>query len=259
MQQQNALCQPLAAGEPVFGARAKTHAPALIEVYGSLGLDFVWLDFEHGGPSPADAQHLEHCCRAAAVGDTELLVRLPKGEPTLVRKLLDTGVRNVLIPRVEDVDDIQPALKAARFDYDGGPGQRGFAGARVSGWGDHPASYARLEDENVLVGAQIESLTGLENLSEILALPALGFVQIGHGDLAISMGRPMQADHEDVQAAISTILEHCLEADVPVGRVPADVADAREARDAGYQILRLGDEVEGARSLLTDRLDALKR
>ena len=254
----NRIRNRLEKGEVAMGARVKTHAPALIEVYGQLALDFVWIDFEHGGPSPEHAGYIEGLIRAADSAEIDLLVRLPTGAPHVVRKQLDAGVRTVLIPRVDGPEDIRPAVEAAYFTYEGEPGQRGFAGGRVSGWGNHADTYAEDEDASVLIGAQIESQAGIDHLDEILAIPGLGFINIGHGDLAVSLGHPLNPGHAEVQGAIDSVRRACHAAGVPIGRIPADVDDAVDAMDAGYQLLRLGDEIEGARQLLGNRLDALR-
>jgi 2-dehydro-3-deoxyglucarate aldolase len=82
----------------------------LVEVFGDLGLDFVWLDFEHTGPSAYDSKVFENLTRAAEGAGTELLVRTPSGDPEIIRKILDTGVRNLLIPRIETAEEVKRAV-----------------------------------------------------------------------------------------------------------------------------------------------------
>jgi len=77
----NAFRAAIENDETVFGAACGTFSPTVIELLGNLGLDFVWLDFEHGGPSPYDSTVFEELTRAAEAGDIELLVRIPKPEP----------------------------------------------------------------------------------------------------------------------------------------------------------------------------------
>lgn len=81
-------------GDVVLGISEDAYSPALVELYGELGLDFVWIDFEHAGPSPWDGTMIEQLLRASELTGTELLVRVPVNEPALVRKTLDAGVRN---------------------------------------------------------------------------------------------------------------------------------------------------------------------
>src|SRR6056297_399993 len=112
MRTENGLRRALEAGETVFGAAAATYSPTVVEILGDVGLDYVWIDLEHGGPSPYDSTALAELTRAAEAGGIELLVRLPKPEPALVRKVLDAGVRTVLLPRIETAEQLRPAVEA---------------------------------------------------------------------------------------------------------------------------------------------------
>ena len=245
----------LAGGDPVFGARANSFSPDLVEVYGGLGLDFAWIDLEHGGPSADDAERLEHLVRAATGAGVDLVVRLPSNDPPGVRKVLDTGVRTVIVPRVETAADVRRAARAAFYTYDGDPGERGVAHARGSSWG--AALDTDREDESVLVGAMVENRTAVENMDEILSVPGLGFAYLGPGDLGVSLGHPGESGHPEVREAIDAARDACVEAGVPVGVSVTSAEDARNALDAGYRLVRLGDEMEAVRKLVGDRLDAV--
>jgi 2-keto-3-deoxy-L-rhamnonate aldolase RhmA len=253
----NPLQAAVESGEPVIGARTRTFSSTVIEVYGELGLDFVWLDFEHAGPSPYDSQLLEDLARAAETGDVELLVRLPGGDPGLIRKVLDAGMRNVIIPRVETAAEVERSVKAGRFRYDGGAGERGFAAGKPAKWGMDTDGYASREDESVSVGVIVENATALDNLEAILSVPELGFAFVGHQDLSVSLGYPQQPDHPDVQSAIETIRDACLERGVPLGGSVSDVDAANERLSEGYSFVRIGDELEATRKTLSRRLDEL--
>jgi 2-dehydro-3-deoxyglucarate aldolase len=111
----NDLAAILDDGDAALGILDNTYSPTLVEFYGELDLDFVWLDLEHGGPDPWDWSQLEDLLRAAERTDIELLVRLPDTDPTLVRKALDLGVRNVFLPRVETAEEVRDAVRSARF------------------------------------------------------------------------------------------------------------------------------------------------
>ena len=259
MRVENGLRGALEAGETVFGAACATFSPTVIELYGHLGLDFVWLDFEHGGPSPYDSTVFEELTRAAETGGIELLVRIPKPDPALVRKVLDAGVRTILIPRIETADQLRPAVEAAHFAYDGGVGDRGVGVGRTSEWAGYVDSHIGGEDDQVLVGTMIENTRAVENIEEICAVPELGFAFIGPADLSMSMsgGEPLDKHPEQLQAAIDRTREACLAAGVPVGRIHNDPADARQAVDDGVQIVRLGGDTGAIRSVLADRLAAV--
>lgn len=256
MEQRNTLRQTIEEGGAVFGARSSTFSPALVEVYGSLGIDFVWLDFEHMGPSPYNSHMFENLARAAETSGTELFVRLPSGDPPLIRKVLDAGVRNILIPRVDDATEVRKAVEATRFVYDGSPGQRGRASSRFSTWGTK-SQYVQTEDEEVCLGVMIEKMTAVENLEEILKVPELGFVFIGPSDLAAQMGHPTAKNHPEVEAQIEAIETACLDADVPLGGIRNQPEAIEAAVDQGYQILRIGGDLDAVEATISRRLDAI--
>lgn len=257
MDQHNAFRETIADGGAVYGARAITLDPNVVEVYGQLGLDFVWLDFEHTGPSPYDSTVFENLTRAAEAGGTELLVRLPSGDPPLVRKVLDAGVRNVLVPRVDSAAEVRRAVEAAHFRYDGGPGERGKASSRSSEWGG-AENYVEREDDAVCIGAMIEKTTAVADLEDILAVPDLGFVFVGPSDLSAQMGHPTNKTHPEVQEQIAAIRDAALSAGVPLGAIRNDPDEAAAAVEAGYQVLRIGGDLEAVRTLLGDRLARLR-
>jgi len=259
MRTENEFRRALERGETIFGASCATFSPTVVETFGNIGLDFVWLDFEHGGPSPYDSTVFEELTRAAEAGDVELLVRLPSPEPPLVRKALDAGVRTILLPRIETADELQRAVEAAHFSYGGDVGDRGVGIGRTSQWAGYVDSHIGGEDAEVLVGTMIENERAVENIEDILAVPELGFAFVGPADLAMSMseGEPLEKNEEAVEAAIDRTLEACLAADVPIGRIRNDVTAAREAADAGYQIVRIGGDVGAISTALRNKLDEL--
>jgi 2-dehydro-3-deoxyglucarate aldolase len=260
MRTENGLRHALENGETVFGASAVTFSPTVIETLGSIGLDFVWLDFEHGGPSPYDSTVFEELTRAAEVADVELLVRLPEPEPALVRKVLDAGVRTILLPRIETAGELGRAVEAAHFAYDGDVGDRGVGIGRSGNWEGYTDGFIGGEDGEVLVGTMIENERAVENIEDILAVPRLGFAFVGPADLAMSMsgGDPLEKSPEQVSAAVDRTLEACLDAGVPIGRIRNDAGEARDAVDAGYQMVRIGGDVSAIRSTLGGRLDELR-
>jgi 2-dehydro-3-deoxyglucarate aldolase len=251
----NDLAATLDDGDVALGVLENTYSPTLVEFYGELGLDFVWVDLEHGGPDPWDAGRLEDLLRAAERTDVELLVRLPDVDPTLVRKALDLGVRNVFLPRVETAAEVREAVRSARYRYDGGPGDRGLAAPRARRWG-LADDYVATEDRETLVGTTVETRAAVENLDAILDVPELGFVFAGPLDLSVSLGHPGELDHPDVRAAVERVRSAAVDADVPLGGLGFGMDDVTEKAADGYQILNVGSTTGALRETLTRWLDA---
>lgn len=260
MQSANSLRSTLESGNIAFGAQTVTHQPSIVEVYGDVGLDFVWIDFEHIGPAPYNGNYFEDLTRAADVSGTELLVRLPQSDPALIRKTLDAGVRNVLIPRIETADEVRRSVEASRFSYDGAVGERGIAASRASSWGDNlDDDYVRTEDQHTSVGVMIENETAVDNLDEILQVPELGFIMIGPADLSVSLGHPLEFDNPKVASAIDGIKQACKKHDVPIGMITSSKEETKEAVADGVQLIRINSgEIGAIRSQLTEQLDQLE-
>lgn len=257
MDRQNTVRESLEAGRPVYGAATGTCSPAMVEVYGELGMDYVWVDLEHAGPSPYDSRIFEELTRAAEVAGTELLVRLPSSAPHLIRKVLDAGVRTLLIPRIESAAEVREAVEATRFHYEGSPGERGIGKGRVSAWGADFSDHAQREDDAVLLGVMIENRTAIRNLEEILEVPELGYVFVGPSDLSVSFGKPLEKGDSEVRTGIKRIETVTADSDVALGGIASDSENAHEMLDRGYQLLRIGDEIGAARNVLGERLDEL--
>lgn len=243
----------------LYGAGVTTFSPTMVEVYGDLGLDFVWVDLEHAGPSPSDSEALASLTRAADVANVDLVVRLPSGDPPLIRKVLDAGVRTIVLPRVETAAEVERATEAARFTYDGHPGERGVGIGRANVWGGEISeTYPDREDASVAIGAMIEHRRAIECVDDILAVPGLDFAFLGHYDLAVSFGT---ADPDDprVQERIATYRAACRNAGLPFGRnVSAPGPDVvADAEAAGYRLLLVGNDVDAARRTFSDLLESL--
>ncbi|GAA0647304.1 HpcH/HpaI aldolase family protein [Salarchaeum japonicum] len=251
----NELRETLDSGGVALGVLDNAYSPTLVEFYGELGLEFVWLDFEHGGPDPWDAREVEDLLRAAERTGIELLVRLPDTDPTLVRKALDLGVRNVFLPRVETADEVEAAVRSARFTYDGRPGKRGLGSPRARRWGA-TENYVEREDAETVVGTTIETREAVENIDDILSVPELGFVFLGPLDLSVAYGHPGELDHPEVRDALETVRSAAIDANVPVGGLGFGMDDVNEKVDAGYQILNLGSTTGALKGAVEGWLDA---
>ena len=243
------LGRRLSDGELVRGVGVTTFDPAVVETAGDAGMDFVWLDFEHKGPSPSDSPTLENLARAAERTETELLVRTPTAEPWLVRRVLDAGVSNLLLPRVTSAAEVRRTTHATAFDYDGSPGGRGGAVSFASGWGREGYEPA---NDSPTVGVMLETAEAVEHLTEILAVPGLDFAYVGQVDLSISLGHSFETDHPEVREAINAIRTECEAANVPLGRSVSDPEAVPDAVDDGWQLLRYADEIDALRQRLAE-------
>lgn len=260
----NRLKERFDTNQVAVGASCALFSDAVVEIFGDLGLDFVFMDYEHNGTSIWDSLALEGLTRTAETTGIEPIVRIPSGtrdtHPALVRKVLDTGIRNIIVPRIETPAEVRRAVAAGRFRYDDGVGDRGAGSARGSKWGaGRDDGWIDREDNLTLVGIMIENTTAVDHIDEITTIPDLGFVIIGSSDLSISLGRPFDRDHDAFQDAVETVRAACRRNDVPYGQMGVPLAEAVETVDAGGRLLNIGSDVNAIRTFIRNTHENLDR
>ncbi|MHB1134065.1 MAG: HpcH/HpaI aldolase family protein [Chloroflexota bacterium] len=247
----NKAKERLKEGKPIYGVGLTFPSAAIVELCAYAGFDYVRIDCEHG---PMDPMAVEDMVRAAEAAGITPLARPPANNFHEVLRLLDAGVQGVLTPHIETKADAEQAAKAARYYPQG---ERGMAGARWThyGTGGPMAELIKQANESVLLMALIESATGVQNLDDILAVPGIDLVQVGHMDLSQSLGLPAQITHPTVQEHIDRILKKSLAAGKYVGMIANDADSARQLVERGFRLIEFSAAqlyVGAGRSLLKD-------
>ena len=107
-----------------------------------------------------------------------------------IAKHLWAGSQGILIPSCNSAADAEAVVKGVKFPP---LGERGLAGDRWCNWnlgdGNLAESVAEAND-NTVVGVQIETVEGAENLDAILAVEGVDFVFLGPTDLSAAIGLP---------------------------------------------------------------------
>lgn len=257
MKAENTVRSKLEQDAPVFGVRIRSFSTTLLQILGQVDVEYGYLDLEHAGFSPYDSVELERMQMAADKAGITLIVRIPGSEPSMIRKVLDSGIRTIVIPRIETADEVKRCIRASRFNYNGNPGERGFGTAPTNDWGVRPEGYTANEDASVFVGIMIETVEAVENIQKITSVPGLGFVKIGAGDLSVSLGMAQQYNSSEVQQKIKKIEDACRSNGVPLGRGVSTVKEAKQAIEDGYLLVEIGGDVEIFRNTLKKRIEEM--
>ena len=222
----------LRAGEPVFTTGLRFHAPRLVELLARSGADQIFLDAEHGPLSEAECEEM---VRAADLHDVPVAIRVPANLPHVILRYLDIGTSAIMVPHVTTRADAERAVAAVKYPPEG---TRSFApgrGGELLRLG--PAEYVRRANEETLVYALFEDVTGVDEIDAICGVPGLDGVAVGAYDLAASMGHPGEPWREDVQAVVERVRETCRRHRMPFGTVPRDRADLRRQIERGCQLI----------------------
>ena len=168
-----------------------------MECVAHSGFDWLLLDMEH---TQSNLDTISTQLLALRTSPSAAVVRVPSNDMAFIKRLLDAGTTNLMIPNIRNAAEAKEAVSYTRFAPEG---VRGVAGStRGGGYTRYKDYMARANDEIALV-LQIESREALDDLDAICRVPGVDAVFIGPSDLAASLGHRGNSGHPDVQAAIS--------------------------------------------------------
>ena len=189
--------------------------------------------------------------------DAAAIVRVPWNDQVLIKPVLDLGADGVIVPMVQNAEDVSRAVAACRYPPEG---VRGFGPLRPLNYGRlDAAEYCSEANDSLIVIVQIEQQSAVENIEEILAVPGLTSVAFGPQDLAASFGLRTQPRHPDVRAAMETVIDKARLANIPVGvSIGNDPEWLCELVDMGIQWLSMGVAGISRRSVLLPKAESAR-
>jgi 4-hydroxy-2-oxoheptanedioate aldolase len=228
----------LLAGQTVYGTFIRYPDATLVETLAHHDWDFLLFDGEHGTIEPRDCEAM---ARAAELLEVTPVVRVPANQPHIILRFMDSGVHACQIPWVNSALEADNAVQSVKY---GPRGKRGLAGVtRAASHGQRGAltDYVQQANTETMVIVQVETVTAVENLEAMLAVPDIDVFFVGPNDLAHSMGLPGQVQDPRVQTMIESIFAKVLAAGkIPGIQVPnVDAARAWKAKGARYITIQL--------------------
>ncbi len=222
----------LRSGKPSIGSWMQIPHPAVAEIIGQAGYDWVAVDMEHGA---VGAHQLPDLFRALELGGTLPLARIAQGEPKDCKQALDAGAGGVIVPMIESAEQLLRVRDACRWPP---AGRRGVGFSRANLFGKHFEAYAE-EAQAPLLVAMIEHASAAADLPAILAVEGLDAILVGPYDLSASLGMTGAFDRPEFVAVIERIVAACQAGGVPFGMhvVMPDRAMLQMRVDQGYRFL----------------------
>lgn len=227
----NSFRRAVRGGETLIGCWASLASPIVTELLGIIGFDWMLLDAEH---APNDVLTLIPQLMALKDSPSAPVVRPPANDSVFIKRLLDSGFSNFLVPFVDSADDAARAVAATRYP------PQGIRGVSVSHRGNRyatVANYFDIANDNVCVIVQIESRKAIENIDAILAVDGVDAVFVGPSDLAVAYGHIGNPNHPDVQQAIARVFERAEAAGKPSGILAPVQADAERYLSMGCRVV----------------------
>ena len=232
----------IAAGKQLIGCWCSLGSPITAEVLGLAGFDWLLLDGEH---APNDVLSLIPQLMALKDSASAPVVRPSCNDVVEIKRLLDAGFYNFLVPFVQTAEEAQRAVSATRYPPEG------VRGVSVSHRGNQYGAvkdYFDLANDHVSVMVQIESRAGVAAAAEIAAVDGIDALFIGPSDLAAGHGHLGNSNHPEVQEAIKTVFAAARAAGKPVGILTPVEADARRYIELGATVVAVGSDLGAFRT-----------
>lgn len=227
----------LARERVLIGCWLSLGSPITTEVLGVAGFDWLLLDAEH---APNDVLTLIPQMMALKDSVSAPVVRPPWNDTVIIKRLLDAGASNFLIPFIESAEQAQAAVAATRYPP---AGVRGVSVShRGNRYGAAPDYFQQVND-HISVLVQIESRAGVEAAAQIAAVDGIDCLFIGPSDLAAAYGHLGNAAHPEVQQAIADVHGAAQAAGKATGILAPVEADARRYIGMGMNFVGVGSDL----------------
>ena len=232
----NPIKDRLAAGDILYGGWAGMGSTVATEIFGHMGFDWVLVDGEHGNNDYASfvSQLL-----ALNTGPAAAFVRPESNNPVLLKRLLDLGFYNFMIPMIENAEHALKAVEATRYPPQG---IRGVSVSTRSNRFGLQSDYFSKINSRICVIAQIETLKSVDHVESIASVDGVDCLFIGPQDLAASIGHLAKPSDESVQALIKEAAQRINASGKPAGILAGDEREALRYLEWGFKFIGVSSD-----------------
>ena len=249
----NSFRRDLQARKQLIGCWVSLASNISTEILGYAGFDWLLVDGEH---APNDMSSFISQLQALKDSSSAPVVRPPWSEPVIIKRLLDIGFYNFLMPWIETAEQARAAVAATRYPPQG---MRGMGTGHRSNRYGYVADYFTTINDNISVMVQIESAKGVDSAEAIAAIDGIDALFIGPSDLSAAMGFMGQPNHPDVQAAMARVLAAGNKHQKAVGILAPVEDDARRYLAQGMTFVAVGGDVGLLRTASKGLADKFKQ
>jgi len=219
------------AGKLQYGVGQETTSAEVAEILATSNFDWLFIDGEHGGHTVTTILDI---ARAIAAYDMTPVVRIPQAGTGIIKQLLDGGIQNIIIPKVETGEEIEDIMYWASYAP---RGNRGFGASavRAGRFNRHPDYLERNVDE-ICILPQIESVRGWENLEAIINI-----------------------FHPEVEAAMDDMIKRIHALGKPVGTIALTTEQFKRFVNLGISFIVLGGDTAFLTTAADNTLDTYKK
>ncbi|MCB0602464.1 MAG: hypothetical protein KDC28_14600 [Saprospiraceae bacterium] len=206
------------------------------EIMARSGFDFCTIDVQHGLMDYETGLHM-----LQAIGNTKALpvIRVHDNAVPNLMKWLDAGALGLILPMIDGPEQLKEALSACYYPPQGNRSHGPTRAAFVT----HP-DYRHQVSGDLLIFAQIETASGLNQVEAIAAVPGLKGLYVGPYDLSICLGRPKLADLSDpvLWSALERIAAAAQKKELLLGIHTSDTSRIPDLHALGFHIFSTGSD-----------------
>ncbi len=233
----NQLKNNLMEGNSQIGCWLSLGSGAAAETCACAGFDWLLIDTEH---SPTELSEIHHQLQVINGYDVSAIVRAYWNDAVFIKRLLDLGVQNLLVPYVQSASEAKRAVEAVRYPPRGNRGVSGNSRANLYG---RVADYFEHADDEICLMVQVESQIAISRVKEIAAVDGIDVIFIGPADLAADMGFLGFPNHSEVKKVISGAIKEITGAGKIAATLAFDPEIALEWMNQGARLLAVNSDM----------------
>jgi 4-hydroxy-2-oxoheptanedioate aldolase len=193
----------LRSGECCIGAQLGLTDPAVVEIFGRAGYDWISVDVEH---APFTIEMVKLMLQVAVGTPTVLLARPQKLDYDEIGRYLDIGSPGVMCPFINRREE---AARLVEYCHYPPGGNRGWGPRRAVSYGLDADEYLAKANAAMLCFPIIETPEAVEHIDEILSVDGIDAVVMGPMDLSMSLGCFKKFDDPLFTSAFETVRAAC--------------------------------------------------
>lgn len=249
----NQLKQALNDNRMLVGTFVKTPSMMLAEVLALTDLDVCCIDAEH---SPFDRSVIDAMILGFRAHDKAVVVRIPDHSSAHILNALDCGASGIVVPHVSTAEMAKKIVKDAYYGESG----RGYAGSsRFASYTNTPLPQNIVNNrEGTSVIAQIEDLSALDCIDDIMSVDGIDCFFIGIMDLTVALGET-SASSPIVEKAVKKIIGSASKYKRCTGMFVPKVSDVPRWRSLGVSLFLQSSDHGFIKQGANDIVAALKQ
>lgn len=250
----------LRAGKPKFGVFLNSANSLLAGQFSHSGYDWLLIDTQH---SPVDSMTLSHMINSIRTGPAKIMVRVGStADRPGIQNALDSGADGVLIPYVNNAQELREAVSCCYYPTDG---TRSVYTPQQCMNSKGLLGYVPESNKNVVVAFQVETADCIKNIDEIMAVKGVDIAFLGQNDLCMSMGLyagkyvfPDMYFSPELADATQKLIDAAKANNVILGLFLFGTDRVGEFLDKGFTFISIGSELHHAQTQAAAHVAALK-